>query len=229
MAFDIEANKQKFIQIYNGEIHREGADKLLSWLINSDFFEAPYTGQYVLSCKGGACQHALNTFKALSELVAKYRETDPLFLCDEEVKTRGTEEEKANAIAELDQSVAIAGLLCEVGLANSWTPSVRSVQDSTGKWNKVPCWKWDEEFSYGGTGGKSAFIIQQFMRLYIEEAQAIRFHKQGKEIPYGSNFEDSFYSVYETNMFAALVGIAHNEAHNISDMIIWNQTKPKLA
>lgn len=227
MPLDLKANKEKFIQIYNGEIHREGADRLLAWLEKSDFFEAPYTGQYVLSCKGGACLHQLHVFKAFSELVAKYREDDPYFLCDPEVIANGSEEDKQNAIAEVDQSVAIAGLLSGVGIANSWTETTKNVQQPDGKWVKQPAWKWDEEFIFGGTGGKSVFIIQQFMRLYIEEAQAIRFHKQGKEIPYGNNFEDSYYGVYETNMFAALLGVANNEAHNISDKIVWEQVRPR--
>ena len=78
---DIEANKQKFIQIFKGEIHREGAEALLDWLeSNSDFFTMPHTGQRVLSCKGGACQHAQDTFMIMTDMVAKYREKDPTFL-----------------------------------------------------------------------------------------------------------------------------------------------------
>lgn len=227
MPLDIQQNKALFIKIFKGEIHREGADALLDWLENhSDFFVAPYTGQYVLSCKGGTCQHALNTFKIFTEMVAKYREKNPYILCDPDLLD--TPEHIQQAIAEVDQSIAIASLLSPVGNANSWIEGVRNVQKPDGKWEKVPCFKWDEEFMYGGVGGKSVFIIQQFMRLYIEEAQAIRFHKQGKEIPYGNNFEDSFYGVYENNMFAAMLGVAHNEAHNVADKLIWDTIKPQV-
>ncbi|MCM1322831.1 MAG: hypothetical protein NC218_01460 [Acetobacter sp.] len=227
MSLNLQANKEKFIQIFKGEITREGADAMLDWLENSsDFFTAPYTGQYVLSCEGGACQHALDTFKAFSEMVAKYREQDPFILCDPDMLD--TPENQQKAIAEVDQSVAIASLLSGVGIANSWVKGIRNVQKPDGKWEKVPCYKWEEEFIYGGVGGKSVFIIQQFMRLYVEEAQAIRFHKQGKEIPYGNNFEDSFYGVYETNLFASMLGVAHNEAHNVSDKLIWEKIKPQV-
>ena len=226
-TLDLAVNKEKFIQIFKGEIHRDGADQLLVWLESTDFFTAPHTGQYVLSCKGGACLHAINTYKALYELIEKYRASDPYFLCDPDVIATGTDEEKQQAIAEVNQSIAIAGLLSEVGVANSWIETTRNEKQPDGKWVAKPAWKFDEEFVFGGMGGKSVFIIQQFMRLYIEEAQAIRFHKMGKEVPYGGYFEDSFYTVYENNLFACLVGAAHNEAHNISDRIVWDRIKPR--
>ena len=229
MPLDIKANKEKFIQIYKGEIHREGADELLDWLTDeqkSDFFTAPYTGQYVLSCEGGLCQHLLNVFRAASESIAKYRETDPFIFCDPDYLD--TPEHQQESIAEVDESVAVASLLLGVGAANSWVLGMRNKQNpQTGKWDKVPCYNWEEQFMFGGMAGRSVFIIQQFMRLRIEEAQAIRFHKQGKEIPYGNNFENSYYDVYETNLFAAFIGVANNEAHNISDRLIWDKIKPQ--
>ena len=33
--------KQKFIEYYQANIHREGADRLLEWLQTTDFFTAP--------------------------------------------------------------------------------------------------------------------------------------------------------------------------------------------
>ncbi len=228
MPLDLKANKEKFIQIFNGEIHREGADTLLAWLTDeekSDFFTAPYTGRYVLSCEGGLCQHALDTFRVASEILERYRQQNPFIFCDPDYLA--TPEHQQESLAEVDESVAIASLLSCIGSANSWVRGLRNERLPNGNWDKIPCYNWEETFMYGGVGGKSVFIIQQFMRLRIEEAQAIRFHKQGKEIPYGNNFEDSFYGVYETNMFAALIGVAHNEAHNLLDKLIWDEIKPQ--
>lgn len=221
---DLQANKDKFIQIFKGEIHREGADKLLNWLENqSDFFEMPATGQYTLSCKGGGCLHALHTFRCLTEMVAKYRETDPNFLLDPAMLT--SEEERQQAITELDESIAIVGLLHDIGNANCWLETIKNVQVN-GKWVKKPGYTWEEEFIYGH-GAKAVYIIQSYMKVFVEEAQAIRFHSQGKEIPYGNNFEDTFYAVYETNPFAAIVGAAVNEATNVLDRIAWERVKPQ--
>ena len=38
---NIEKNQEKFIELFNEYIKREGAENLLDWLINSDFFTAP--------------------------------------------------------------------------------------------------------------------------------------------------------------------------------------------
>ena len=38
---DLDLNKDRFIQLFNKHITREGSDKLLKWLIDSDFFTAP--------------------------------------------------------------------------------------------------------------------------------------------------------------------------------------------
>lgn len=228
---DLQANKDKFIQIFNGEIHREGAAEFLAWLESTDFFEAPFSGQYTLSCKGGLCQHALNRYRALASLIYDQQQEDPNFLLDPDEVVPGEGETPEQAIERardsLSQSVAIAGLLSGIGYANSWVGSVRNVLQPDGKYVKVPSFRFEEEFMFGGIGGKSVFIIQQFMRLFIEEAQAIRFHKQGKEQPYGESIEPFFYQVYETNLFAALVGVAESQAQYVLDAIVWNQIKPR--
>lgn len=228
MPLDVKANKEKFIQIFRGEIHREGADALLQWLEDSDFFTAPATGQYVLSCEGGLCQHSLNAFRCLTEMVEKYRQYDPNFLLDPDLIATGKQEDYEKAVAEVDQSIAIVGLLHKIAHVNCWVFGTRNVKTPEGKWVAEPCYKWDEEFIYGN-GSKSVFIIQQFMRLYMEEAQAIRFYAQGKEIPYSDAFESTFYAVYETNSFAAVAGAAINEATNVLDQLIWQQVKPQEA
>lgn len=221
MKIDVAQNKQKFIEIFKGEIHREGADRLLEWLEKSDFFTMPFTGAYTLSCEGGACLHALNSFRAMSEMVAKYRDRDPNFLLTD-LSPDATEEEKAAAIADVDQSVAIISLLHDVCNANCWHLATKNVKnEQTQKWEAVPYYRYDDDFIYGH-GSKSVFIITQFMQLYVEEAQAIRFHMQGKEIPYGTTIEELYYDVYRDNALAAVAGAAINEATLVSDKMAWD-------
>ena len=58
----IEENQEKFVQIFTEHIHREGADNLLDWLINSDYFVAPASSKFHSAYEGGLCQHSLNVF-----------------------------------------------------------------------------------------------------------------------------------------------------------------------
>ncbi|MBR2612751.1 MAG: hydrolase, partial [Clostridia bacterium] len=57
-------NKEKFIELYNTHIKREGADKLLEYLLSpqSDFFTAPASARFHLSREGGLCEHSINVF-----------------------------------------------------------------------------------------------------------------------------------------------------------------------
>jgi len=225
MAIDLVANKQKFLDILRGEVHREGLDRLIEWLESTDFFEAPYTGQYALSCKGGLVEHSLNTYRALIELVEKYSERYPNFLLDLTDEQAQDPEAVERAREELYESLAICGLLHEVCRADCWIEDVRNVKNpATGKWESVPYFKWDERFVYGH-GEKSVFIIQQYMNLYVEEAQAIRYHAQGRE-PLLSVVDPSYLALYEHSMLAAVLGTAVNEAENILDRISWEIHKP---
>lgn len=49
---DMQANKQRFLQIFKDKIKREGADKLLEWLCKSDFFEAPASSKFHNAVRG---------------------------------------------------------------------------------------------------------------------------------------------------------------------------------
>ena len=64
-------NKEKFLEIYKSTIKREGSDALLNYLLseNSDFFTAPASTRFHLSCEGGLLTHSLNVYECLSEYV----------------------------------------------------------------------------------------------------------------------------------------------------------------
>jgi 23S rRNA maturation-related 3'-5' exoribonuclease YhaM len=60
-------SKEKFIEIYNRCIKREGADKLLEYLMSpqSDFFTAPASARFHSSYEGGLCDHSINVYECL--------------------------------------------------------------------------------------------------------------------------------------------------------------------
>ena len=69
----IEANKATYLKLIS-EIDIEGADTqgLAEYLLQSDFFTAPASTQYHCNYEGGLCQHSLNVYGALLDLVEKY-------------------------------------------------------------------------------------------------------------------------------------------------------------
>ena len=151
--------KEEFISIFNENIKREGADKLLDFLENkSDFFTAPASTRYHNAFEGGLLRHSLNVYKCLVAYLERGRVKDMY---------------KLEASAETAAIVALLHDLCKV---NIYRVSYRnSKNDKTGQWEKVPYYEIHDTLPYGH-GEKSVYMISGFMRLSREEAMAIRWH-----------------------------------------------------
>ena len=152
-------HKERFVSIYEEQITREGADKLLEYLLSpaSDFFTAPASMRYHGSYEGGLLQHSLNVYDCLNAYLARER-VQQLYKMEYD-----------------PESVAICALLHDVCKVNCYKPGFRNVKDESGKWQQVPSYEYDDKLPYGH-GEKSAYIITGFMRLSREEAFAIRYH-----------------------------------------------------
>ncbi|MCM1194985.1 MAG: HD domain-containing protein [Corallococcus sp.] len=155
---DIDLSKNEFTDIYTSNISREGADKLLEYLSNSDFFTAPASGKFHLAVSGGLCKHSVNVYKRLVELVKREYGED-------------------YASVYSDETLAICGLLHDVCKVNYYVVDTRNVKEN-GTWKKVPYFKVEEKFPYGH-GEKSVFIISQYLKLTADEAMAINWHMGG--------------------------------------------------
>ena len=151
--------KEEFISIFNENIKREGADKLLDFLENkSDFFTAPASTRYHNAFEGGLLRHSLNVYKCLVAYLERGRVKDMY---------------KLEASVETAAIVALLHDLCKV---NIYRVSYRnSKNDKTGQWEKVPYYEIHDTLPYGH-GEKSVYMISGFMRLTREEAMAIRWH-----------------------------------------------------
>lgn len=57
-----------------GKVNRPGIDKLMGYIRGSDFYTAPASTKFHLSCEGGLLQHSLNVLDALRGLL--YRNGD---------------------------------------------------------------------------------------------------------------------------------------------------------
>ena len=169
-------NKEKFIEIFKSKIKREGADNLLDFLMseNCDFFTAPASTRFHLSCEGGLLTHSLNVYECLKEYVERPYAKEKFGLDFSE------------------ESVAIVSLLHDLCKVNCYKKGFRNVKDDEGKWIKVPTYEFEDTLPYGH-GEKSVYIITGFMKLTREEAFAIRYHMgfSGSEEPrnVGAAFE----------------------------------------
>jgi hypothetical protein len=152
-------SKKRFLEIYDSNVRREGADKLREYLTSKacDFFTAPASQRYHGAHEGGLAEHSVNVYECLAAYLSRERAKD----------TYGMSYEP--------ESVAIAALLHDVCKVNCYKPGTRNVKDETGKWVSVPTYEYDDPLPYGH-GEKSVYIVTGFMRLTREEAFAIRYH-----------------------------------------------------
>ena len=72
-ALKAAENRQRFIEIYRANISRDGSDKLLAYLESSDFFTAPASTRYHGNYEGGLCEHSLNVYDALVDILNRPR------------------------------------------------------------------------------------------------------------------------------------------------------------
>ncbi len=159
MEKSIEEIKQQFIKVYNQNIKREGADKLLDYLLNnSDFFTAPASGRRHNSFEGGLALHSLNVYNRFkNNIKLEYGENYNEFISDE--------------------SIAVIALLHDLCKVNTYTVDYRN-QKVDGQWIQVPYYAYSNSLPYGH-GEKSVYIASGFMRLTREEAMAINWHMGG--------------------------------------------------
>ena len=149
-------NKEKFINIYKTYIKREGADRLLEYLCSSDFFSAPASTRFHGSYPGGLCEHSINVFECLKDIMERPRMKE------------------VYGVSYSDESIAIASLLHDVCKVDFYVESTRNVKEN-GVWKSVPYYSIEDKLPYGH-GEKSVYIVSGFMKLTRDEAFAIRYH-----------------------------------------------------
>lgn len=153
-------SKERFLEIYQTNIQRDGADRLLSFLLSShsDFFSAPASSRYHGAYVGGLVDHSLNVYDCLKDYLARPRVQEVYDLKNYS-----------------EETIAIVALLHDLCKINCYHPSFRNVKNDAGIWEKVPTFEFRDEIPYGH-GEKSVYIISGYMRLSREEAFAIRYH-----------------------------------------------------
>lgn len=157
----VEEAKNEFISIFKQNIKREGADKLLDYLIKSDFFTAPASSRFHNNFEGGLCLHSINVYNRFKKLV---------------VSEYG--ENYTNVVS--DETLAICALLHDICKVDFYTVEMRNVKVD-GTWVQKPFYAIKDALPYGH-GEKSVYIISGFIKLTREEALAINWHTGGFDL-----------------------------------------------
>lgn len=175
--------KDEFINVFTTYIKRDGADKLLEYLSNSDFFTAPASARFHMAEEGGLCQHSLNVYHRLVKLLKS---------------DFGEDYNKRYS----DETIAVVGLLHDVCKVNFYSIEYRNVKEENA-WVKKPFFKVEEKFPFGH-GEKSVFIVSQFIKLSAEEAMAINWHMGGFDdrVRGGSYSASEAFAKYKLGVYA---------------------------
>lgn len=168
------SKKEKFIKIYQENIHRDGAQQLLEYLTNKcDFFTAPASARFHLSREEGLVTHSPNVYHCLKNYMERPRVRE------------------VYGLSASDETIAIVALLHDLCKINCYKSGFRNVKDENGVWQRVPSFDYEDLLPYGH-GEKSVYIISGFMRLTREEAFAIRYHMGFSGTEDKRNVGDSF-------------------------------------
>ena len=154
----MENAKEKFLEIYSGNITREGSKELLEFLQKSDFFVAPASTQFHSAYEGGLCEHSINVYNRFLNAVKNEFGENYLEIVSNE-------------------TIAICGLLHDICKVETFKVDTRN-KKVDGNWVQVPYYTVEDSLPYGH-GEKSVYIISGFMRLSREEAMIINWHMGG--------------------------------------------------
>lgn len=146
-----------FRDICSRYIHRTGIDDLMEWLGRSDFYYAPASTRFHGCYPGGLLEHSLNVYHQLDRLIGIYYDEDEI-------------------TDNLKESAAIVALFHDLCKVNFYEPFMKNVKnDETGRWEQVQSYKIDEKVPLGHSQ-KSVIILQQFMKLKMDEIYAVMAH-----------------------------------------------------
>jgi len=150
----VSTSQTKFINLLTST-NRSGIPDLVTYLVSeTDFFECPASSNNHGNYKYGLLEHNLIVYENLVKIVS-------LFKLDINPDTQ-----------------IITGLLHDLCKANFYKSDTRNVKDEFGQWHQVPYFSIDDETPLGH-GEKSALILQQYVKLTMEEIMAIRWHMAG--------------------------------------------------
>lgn len=180
--------RKEFIDLVVDNINREGIDNLLRYLDESGFYTSPASTKYHGSYEGGLVEHSINVYYSLKDML-KYIFAD-------------------TPIPYSDETIAIVSLfhdLCKIGKYRKGFKNVKNSE--TGQWEKVECFEYNTEHDALGHGPASVYKVQNYIKLTVEEQQAIHWHMGGFDLSQYNTVGDMG-NTYEKNTLAFALHIA---------------------
>lgn len=144
--------KSEFIHLCDN-VERNGITDLLTYLEQSDFYTAPASTRFHGSYPGGLLDHSLQVYHEFKRLLTAY----PEIQCS-------------------DETAVIITLFHDICKTNMYKKELRNRKNNEGKWETYDAYTKDEKLHYGGHGSKSVFILQNYIKLTVEESVAINCH-----------------------------------------------------
>ena len=139
-------------------IHRDGLEYALDLLHATDFYTAPASTRFHGSEEGGLAKHSLMVYKRSFDIL------------------HGLDYVGVELPIETE-SLAIVSLFHDICKINAYKVDYRNVKnEETGKWDKVPYYRMDDDTGFGLHGAKSAWLLSRCMPLTDEEYIAIVHH-----------------------------------------------------
>lgn len=187
----IQMNKEEIIRLLYF-VNRDGIETLIKWLEKRDYFVAPASTKYHLSCVGGLAQHSLNV----------YRNMMKLFYGDN-WKTLNEYPTLSDDIGH--ENIIVVSLLHDLCKVDFYEVYSRNVKEN-GAWKEVQDYRVNEKMPIMGHGSKSVIVAQQFIKLFFPEIQAISFHMGNSDGD--SSFSATISDVFGTERLALYTHLA---------------------
>ncbi|ADL53241.1 HD domain-containing protein [Clostridium cellulovorans] len=151
-----ERDKNTILHILQ-TVQRPGMDKLIEWLqTKSDYFIAPASTKYHGNYEGQLARHSLNVFGLLHE------------------------KNKRFDLGLSEDTIAITALLHDICKTNFYSLETCWTKGDNNRWQSYDGYKINDGMPLGH-GEKSVIMIQNFIRLTLEEMLMIRWHMGNSE------------------------------------------------
>lgn len=131
-------------------------NRCLEWLRTTDFYTCPASTIYHNAYPSGLVHHTLLVVQKIVEI---------------------SKLESFKDYVRLEDAILVAMIhdWCKIGLYDPYIKNVKN--NDTGKWEAVSAYKYkDSPMSNFGHGVSSMFLAQQYFKLSVEEALAVRWH-----------------------------------------------------
>ena len=168
---EIENNKQRYIELLRKISRPSDVEQLINYLDNNGFFTSPASTKFHASYEGGLCEHSLNVYDSLVQLIeSKYKDIPfPVFDNDSIIIT------------------ALCHDLDKVNLYEKTAINTKVYSTNGSKYDEVGNYDWvttigykttenSKRFLFGTHGQNSERITSAYIPLTDEESCAIVNH-----------------------------------------------------